>query len=43
MPMFRQCRPHAGNGATDPFRLLRRSALALGVATMLATDRKSVV
>ena len=36
MPMHRQRRPQTGKGASDPFRPLRRSALALGIATLLA-------
>src|SRR5690606_27841014 len=40
MPMLRQ-RPYAGKGATDPFVRLRRRALALGVAAMLAATAQA--
>src|SRR5690606_25518550 len=40
MPMLRQ-RPYAGKGATDPFVRVRRRALALGVAAMLAATAQA--
>ena len=36
MPMLRKRHPHAGKCASNPIRPFRRSAIALGIATMLA-------